>query len=662
MTTSSECLEVPQLKAFVRGQLAEAEAAVVETHLRECGDCSTLLKALGPDAYDTSLVNPQVHAVALETNPAADRSPSAPGETTPARGAADSSPAATFLGPPVEPDEIGRLGAYRVLRFLGRGGMGTVFHAEDVALRRPVAIKVLKHELAERGDFLERFIREARTLAAIKHEHVVTVYQAGQEGKTAYLVMEFLEGQSLAERLNGAGPLRLPEILRLGREIATGLEVVHRHGLIHRDVKPANVWLEAPAGRVKLLDFGLARPVDDGSRMTQTGMIVGTPAFMSPEQARGQEVDGRSDLFSLGCVLYCLCTGEEPFQGRDTMGVLTALAVDDPRPIEELNPAIPKRLCKLVTEMLAKKPEERPPTAKEVLARLAAIEKALADTAHTTAPSEKVPPAKAVTAKVSRRAAAGKGNTQTERLPRARKRRRQTVRLSLLLAGGVLSGVLAGGVALLAFGNPARTSRPATTPPATADRDPPMQASVPDHDPPVPPAPVDRKPLPPPPPKQPVTEYLSTWTPARAYGWPPDHPFGDGPRNGPRGGGLGGHFATLSVNGKSSPHGIGMHACPGGRIGLGYTLDRKYDTFAAEVSLNDSSSRSPLPLTFAVYGDGKLLWQSLSVMTRYDTQACKVSVKDVGLLELTVSNRDVDPAKVMGAHGVWVEPQVTRQK
>ena len=344
-----------------------------------------------------------------------------------------------FLSPPLEPDEIGRLGPYRVLRLLGRGGMGIVYQAEDSGLGRPVAIKILKQELADQGDSWDRFLREARTLASIKHEHVVTVYHTGREGKVAYLVMELLQGCSLAEHLTIVRQPPVADILRLGRELATGLAVVHEHGLIHRDMKPANVWVETPQGRIKILDFGLARMVRDDARLTQTGVIVGTPAYMSPEQARGLEVDQRSDLFSLGCILYRLCTGLEPFRGPDTMSLLTALAVDTPDPVEKLNPAIPQGLGNLVMHLLAKKPEDRPATAREVAARLEALERSLG---KPIAPSntQKLTP--------SVNAVAAQGSNPW-----------RTLRLSLLLGGGLLAGVIGGFFALQTTAGPNRATK-----------------------------------------------------------------------------------------------------------------------------------------------------------------------------------------------------------
>jgi serine/threonine protein kinase len=280
-----------------------------------------------------------------------------------------------FLDAAVEPDEIGRLGNYRVLRLLGEGGMAYVFLAEDILLERRVALKVMRPDLDDDPSAGQRFLREARALASIKHDHLVAVYQVGAEGRVVYLAMELLEGQSLEAWVDRNGPAAWQDIVRLGREIATGLAAVHQKGLIHRDLKPSNLWLEEPGRRIKLLDFGLARPLDDNAKFTKSGYIVGTPAFMSPEQARGDRVDARSDLFSLGSVIYYLASKSLPFASETIMGTLTALAVDNPQPIGERNPSLPAALCDLIMGLLAKKIDDRPASAQAVADRLRTIEK-----------------------------------------------------------------------------------------------------------------------------------------------------------------------------------------------------------------------------------------------------------------------------------------------
>ena len=282
-----------------------------------------------------------------------------------------------FLGPPAESGELGRLGHYRILRMLGQGGMGMVFEAEDTHLQRIVALKVILPEFAANPASRERFLREARAGAALKSDHVVTIYQVGEEQGVPFLAMELLQGHTLDDRLTDGKALPIHEVLRIGREIADGLAAAHAAGMIHRDIKPANIWLEEPSGRVKLLDFGLARTVGSRSDLTQVGRVIGTPAFMSPEQARGDEVDARGDLFSLGAVIYALCTGQKPFEGTSVMAVLTALAVATPRPSSTLNPDVPPALSDLVGRLLEKDAKNRPESALEVREVLDAIEAGL---------------------------------------------------------------------------------------------------------------------------------------------------------------------------------------------------------------------------------------------------------------------------------------------
>jgi len=297
--------------------------------------------------------------------------------------ASQSSPALTagksfpFLAPPDGPGEIGWLAQYRVLELCGEGGMGYVFKAEDTQLQRLVALKVMKPDRTDDLPSRTRFLREARATAAIKHDHIVTIYQVGQDRDACFLAMEWLEGKSLERWLRAGNRPTAAQVLRVGREIAAGLAAAHARGLIHRDVKPGNIWLEMPTGRIKLLDFGLVRALNEDIRLTQYGIIVGTPAYMSPEQARGEPVDHRSDLFSLGCVLYELCGGQLPFKGENTMATLLAVTLREPPPLREVNPDLSPALTDLVHQLLAKRPEDRPSTAQAVVEVLRGLEREL---------------------------------------------------------------------------------------------------------------------------------------------------------------------------------------------------------------------------------------------------------------------------------------------
>jgi serine/threonine protein kinase len=270
-----------------------------------------------------------------------------------------------FLDPPTGPGHLGRFGPYEVLGLLGRGGMGVVLKAFDPALHRLVAIKVLAPELATSATARQRFAREARAVAAIVHDHIVAIHAVDSWNGLPYLVMPYVPGRSLQERINANGPLGVMEVLRIGIQTASGLAAAHARGVIHRDIKPSNILLENGVERVKITDFGLARAADDAS-LTQSGYLAGTPQYMAPEQARGEPIDPRADLFSLGSVLYAACTGRSPFRAETTMGVLRRVCDDTPRPIREVNPDVPDWLAAIIDRLLAKDPADRFATAAEV--------------------------------------------------------------------------------------------------------------------------------------------------------------------------------------------------------------------------------------------------------------------------------------------------------
>jgi serine/threonine protein kinase len=277
------------------------------------------------------------------------------------------------LAAPEAEGEIGRLGAYRVLRVVGAGGMGVVFEAEDPVLERRVALKAMLPHLASNPTARERFIREARAAAKIQHDRVVPIYQVGEERGVPWLAMPFLRGETLDVRLRRQAPFLPEEVARIGAEVAEGLLAIHERGLIHRDVKPANIWLEGDEGHVKILDFGLARATGGEPQLTQAGAIVGSPAFMAPEQAGRQPVDARADLFALGCVLYLMATGALPFEGDDALSTLAAIASAEPIPPRQRHPPVPEELSDLILEMLAKKPQQRPASSREVREALLAL-------------------------------------------------------------------------------------------------------------------------------------------------------------------------------------------------------------------------------------------------------------------------------------------------
>ena len=274
-----------------------------------------------------------------------------------------------FLEPSPKPGSFGRLGHHEVLEVLGRGGFGIVVRAFDETLHRMVAIKVLSPQLASTSPARKRFLREARASARVRHGNVVQIY-AVEERPLPYLVMEYIPGQTLQQRLDQTGPLEVPDVLRIGGQIARGLAAAHEQGLIHRDIKPGNILLESGIEQnVKITDFGLARAADDAS-LSQSGVIAGTPLYMAPEQAKGEPPDPRADLFSLGSVLYTMASGRPPFRAATALAVLKRVAEDTPRPIRQIIPEVPQWLCDLIARLHAKDPARRFQSAAEVAALL----------------------------------------------------------------------------------------------------------------------------------------------------------------------------------------------------------------------------------------------------------------------------------------------------
>jgi serine/threonine protein kinase/regulation of enolase protein 1 (concanavalin A-like superfamily) len=288
---------------------------------------------------------------------------------------ADAADALGFLTPPTRPDSLGRIGHYEVLQVLGKGGFGIVFRAFDDVLQRVVAVKVMAPQLAATSPARKRFLREAQLSAKVRHENVVQVHEIG-EAPLPFLVMEFIPGETLQQRLNRVGPVEPAEVVRVGRQIAEGLAAAHANDMIHRDIKPGNVLIEGGQQRVKITDFGLARAADDAS-ISRSGIIAGTPMYMAPEQALGHRIDHRADLFSLGSVLYQMAAGRPPFRASTTVAVLKRVAEDTPRPIREVIPETPQWLCDIIAKLHAKDPDDRYQTAREVADVLADCEEQL---------------------------------------------------------------------------------------------------------------------------------------------------------------------------------------------------------------------------------------------------------------------------------------------
>jgi len=731
MDNPEPCPSPQELAGFMRGELQPELRARLTTHINQCSLCQGALQkssvkyAASMPTLSPGLRTPAVAAAGSDANvtkvgfrstpaPAGDKMSGsdtyvqAPGggvvQTPPTLSGKATQVEATFLRPPAGPGEIGRIGNYRVLGLLGAGGMGMVFRAEDLVLGRPVALKIIRPDLREQEEGWQRLQREARLLAQIKHDNLVTLYQAGEENEVFYLAMELLEGESLEDRLKRENKLSLPEILRLSREIAAGLAAIHASNLIHRDIKPSNIWLEGKAGRAKILDFGLARSVHGGnnSTLTQAGTVVGTPAYMSPEQARGDKLDPRSDLFSYGSVVYCMCAGKTPFAGESLIAQLTALAVDIPPPLHTIESRIPKDLSDLLVKLLEKKPSARPASAEDVIARLEEI--------AGINPSQRIPP-------LPRKPLP---SLSPKKKPAAKKKENAWIPVAVAI---LLFGFLAGGAKLMwpskqaatdstpkepvkvaDAGNinktpelpvtkvdttgtkPALNRPPDEHPVRTEDRKPPNR-QPPDDRPPQDGPPDERRRPPPrdddrPPeqdgPRRPAV-FLAAEKAEEVRGIVKAHlaafakgestyaldlkivdqnntylPKASGKTGKVEGPGPPDAFRTFSLVGENSPHAIGMHPNPDANGYIDLKLDKKFKTFRAIVTQNDNLPNAASGMIFSVYGDEKLLWRSQPVLSQKETQPIPpVDVTGVSLLTL-----ELKPVGggMNGLHALWFEP------
>jgi serine/threonine-protein kinase len=294
-----------------------------------------------------------------------------------------------------------RLGKYQIQAEIGRGGMGAVYKGYDPMLDRFVAVKVLAPHLVWEQEFVERFLREARAAARLKHPHIVTIHDVGQEAGWYYFVMEYLDGQPLRDVILTRGPLPLDKTLAILRPLAEALDYAHHRGIIHRDIKPANVIVSS-GGQVSLTDFGIARAVQE-TRLTRTGTVVGTPEYMSPEQVRGLGADARSDLYSLAVVAYEMLSGKVPFEADSTLALLHKIAYEPAPPIHQIQLDLPAGIGPVLNKALAKDPGDRHPTASAFVDALAQAITAVSAEAPTPAP----PPPEAAPIPIS-----GRGGTK----------------------------------------------------------------------------------------------------------------------------------------------------------------------------------------------------------------------------------------------------------
>src|SRR5436190_4606973 len=252
----------------------------------------------------------------------------------------------------------GVVGRYSLERELGRGGMGVVYLAREVLLDRLVAIKLLPPELAARPELRDRFMREARTAARLSHPYIVPIHAVGEIGGFVFIVMAYVDGGTLAQRLAAHGPLAAHDVTRIMREVAWALAYAHAQGIVHRDIKPANILLERGTGRAMVTDFGIAR-VTETTGDTGVGMVLGTPEFMSPEQAAAEELDGRSDLYALGIVCYLALTGTLPFTGNTAQAVIAQHLTQPPAPVASVARGIPRSLAQAIDKCLQKQASAR---------------------------------------------------------------------------------------------------------------------------------------------------------------------------------------------------------------------------------------------------------------------------------------------------------------
>ncbi|MEO1617784.1 MAG: serine/threonine-protein kinase [Planctomycetota bacterium] len=401
--STAKCPSQSELQALVSGTLSDRDTADTIEHLEECQNCQKEIERVamkgslaryaieevvgqgvsGPppndSAYWKAVTNVSMEFMPTDTpsiDPAETLSPdvSNTGSRVSPTVETSSPVAMPFLAKSDDPAYIGRLHHFEISRVLGRGGMGIVFEAFDTHLQRTVAIKVLNPEYAKNDVARQRFCREGRAAAAISHENVVAMHQVAREdeGKVAFLVMQFIDGETLETILSHDEPLPTEVAAKYSMQIAAGLAAAHERDMVHRDIKPANILIEKSTDRVKLTDFGLARATDD-VKLTKTGMVTGTPLYMSPEQATGATANERSDLFSLGAVMYELLTGKSAFGAPSIVGVMKRIMDESPTAPAKLNPKVPASLSELTMALLEKTPSRRPESAEFVAETLAEI-------------------------------------------------------------------------------------------------------------------------------------------------------------------------------------------------------------------------------------------------------------------------------------------------
>lgn len=363
---------------YIHGSPTIASDHEMETHLLQCTDCRRVLEAVQADDTVCALIDMTIST--FET--------SMPIEV-------DSKKILTILDRILPSQSIVTMssssdvphtliGKFRVMGVLGRGGMGIVYRAEDSQLGREVALKIPNGEFSKSQQFRERFLREARLAAAVRHPGIATIFEVGEADETPYIAMELLQGETLAKYMEDHAPIGMTQALTIAKQIFLALAAAHEKGIIHRDIKPSNILLEFmddPNPHVKLLDFGIAKSIGVDHNITRTGGILGTPEYMSPEQVRGLPLSPLSDLFSTGAILYQMVTARSPFRSNDTMSTLYQVSTLNQPPADQINPSVPRPVSEFIQSLLEKEPSQRPKSADFAVASLQRLQ------ADITAPS-----------------------------------------------------------------------------------------------------------------------------------------------------------------------------------------------------------------------------------------------------------------------------------
>lgn len=602
-----------QLAAYGLGKLDDAETAAVFGHLETCETCRLTVEDTASDTFINALraARPECESTL--------------------------------------PSELANHPRFRLIRELGRGGMGVVYLAEHRLMERQVAIKVISKSLVENPKAVERFQREVRAAAKLDHANIVRAYDAEQAGDLHMLVMEYVEGLSLAQVLERRGPMLVADSCHYIRQAALALQHAHEQGMIHRDLKPQNLMLVADSGAVKVLDFGLARLASErpqGEGLTAENAIMGTPEYLAPEQATDAgQADIRADIYSLGCTLYCLLTGRPPFVGQTAMLTILAHRDKEAAPPHELRSDVPAELSAVVVRMIAKNPAHRyqsPGEAAEALAPFCIPSEERAEKGEE--------PRREVSAKRPRRALAlaaaaamlaiglTLGIILLVQTPHG------TIEIELNDPNARVEVSVDGTIHVVGVGKPLTVRAGEHHLHVTGDGTETVSRSftVKRGD-----NPVLRVELKPASAGQNV-RYLSDMAEFDVQA--AEGRFAKKGNLGYQAGGS----DQIRVRGKKSPNGLSMHAPPNAYAAAKYRVGKTARTFLASVALNDSAGKSEAPLTFQVLGDGKVLWSSKPVNASGLVQECTVDMAGVDVLELRVDC----PGPYINAQAVWLEPRV----